>query len=151
MDTIWSEKKLLFWKALIFCSLFFAGFICIILISISTLFESREISYSSYLPRSATDVNEKTEYFQPGPDEEYRYFLKAKITEDEFLEFANVMKLEWASPINRSGIPARKSNLPWWNPPGGYFIYAKGNGVDYSVQADYVYTTGYLYMYIEQN
>lgn len=151
MSTIWSDKKLLFWKIFTISSLFIFGIIYITVVSFKSLYEPREISYTNYLPRSAEDVNEKTEFLQAGPDTEYRYYLKAKVTEEEFIEFTEDLKLEWASPINRSGIPSRKKDIPWWNPPGGMFMYAKGNGADYCVQADYNYTTGYLFMYIEQN
>lgn len=117
----------------------------------TSIFGPREISYTHHLPGSAGEVNEKTEYIQSGPDEEYRYFLKAKVTEGEFQEFVKETKLEWASPVLRSGIPLRIPGVSWWDPPTSSFLYAKGNGADYSIQADYVTTTGYLYLYIEQN
>ena len=117
----------------------------------TSIFGPREISYTHHLPGSASDVNEKTEYIQSGPDEEYRYFLKAKVTEGEFQDFVKEMKLEWASPVLRSSIPLRIPGTSWWNPPTSSFLYASGNGADYSIQADYVSTTGYLYLYIEQN
>jgi hypothetical protein len=111
----------------------------------------REISLSHNLPNSATDVHEKTDYIQPPPDEEYRYYLKAKITKEEFLEFTEDLELEWGSPITRSLIPYRNPMIHWWDPPSNSFLYATGNNADYCMQADYVQSSGYVYLYIEHN
>ena len=151
MSTTWSYKKLLRWKIFLIGSLFSSLLIYFLYFGFMSLFGPRVISFSHHLPRSAKEINEKTEYLQGGPDEEFRYYLKAKVTEGEFLEFTKELKLEWASPVRRSGIPSKVPGLTWWNPPGGNFLYAKGNNADYCVQADFSYLTGYLYLYVEQN
>ena len=146
-----TKHTFLFLKVFVILSLSIFAFISIIYLFMASIFAPREISYSHHLPVIASDVNEKTEYIQSGADEEYRYFLKAKVTEGEFQDFVKEIKLEWASPVLRSGVPLRIPGTSWWNPPSSSFLYASGNGADYSIQADYVTTSGYLYLYIEQN
>ena len=146
-----TKHTFLFLKVFVISSLSIFAFISIIYLFVASIFGPREISYSDYLPCSANEINEKTEYIQSLPDEEYRYYLKAKVSEQEFMEFVDEMKLEWASPVLRSGIPLRIPGASWWDPPTSTFLYANGNGADYSVQADYENTTGYMYLYIEQN
>lgn len=146
-----TKHTFLFLKVLVMSSLSIFAFISIIYLFVASIFGPREISYSDYLPCSANEINEKTEYIQSLPDEEYRYYLKAKVSEQEFMEFVDETKLEWASPVHRSGIPLRIPGALWWDPPSSSFLYANGNGADYSIQADYENTTGYMYLYIEQN
>jgi len=146
-----TKHTFLFLKVFVISSLSIFAFISIIYLFVASIFGPREISYSDYLPCSANEINEKTEYIQSLPDEEYRYYLKAKVSEQEFMEFVDETKLEWASPVLRSGIPLRIPGASWWDPPTSTFLYANGNGADYSVQADYENTTGYMYLYIEQN
>ncbi len=149
----WFLMAIFIFAMLVFIAYMFRGYIgyTIYLVLKPVLEAPREISLSHNLPGSATDIHEKTYYLQPPPDEEYRYYLKAKINKEEFLEFAEDLSLEWASPINRSWIPNRNPEIPWWNPPSTVFLYATGNKMDYCMQADYIESTGYVYLYIEQN
>lgn len=155
MKTIWSDKTVLDLKVIsIILVLFYTvvvGILYMVDLTVKSLKEPREISLAHNLPNSASDVHEKTDYLRLPPDEEYRYYLKAKITKEEFLEFTEDLELEWASPINRSLIPYRNPSIPWWDPPSNSFLYATGNHMDYCMQADYVKSSGYVYLYIEQN
>jgi hypothetical protein len=155
MKTVWTDKKVFFLKIIpivvVIISISICCFLFLLYVGIKSLNEPREISLAHNLPNSAIDVNEKTDYLQAAPDEEYRYYLKAKITKDEFLEFVDDLKLEWASPIHRSYIPLRNPQIPWWDPSSGSFLYATGNNMDYCMQADYIESTGYMYLYLEQN
>lgn len=150
METSNSDKKTILISFSIFGVLIIICLFFIFLyVGIRSLNEPRYISYTSVLPGSASDVHEHTDYLQPPPDEEYRYYLKAKVTEDEFQEIAKELKLDWASQY-AGNAPTRKVNLSWWDPPSGVFLYGSGNGADYVIQADYI-STGYMYLYVVQN
>lgn len=149
METSNSDRKTILISVSIFAVLIF---ICIfftaLYFGLRSLNEPREISYTHVLPGSASDVHEHTDYLQTPPDEEYRYYLKAKVTEEEFQEIAKDLKLEWAYPDNLEPAPCR---VPWWNPFSNIFLYGKGNKADYIMRADYNSLSGYMYLYVVQN
>lgn len=147
MKTIWSDQTVMFVKVMTIVTFFILLFSTIFYLGVKSLSEPREISYSSYLPSSAIDVNEITRYIQSPPDEEYRYFLKAKIKEEDFKDFIEELELEYANV--KGDCNASCFNPPkWWNLSYLSFSYAKFYS-DCRVLADY--QNDYLYLYVEQN
>lgn len=146
MKTDKADQTKLFWQIMMIIILIGCfTFMIIMVIGISHISDPREISYKHKLPNSATDINEKTDYLQGPPDEEYRYYMKAKITQQEYLEFKDALKLEYA--VRKSRLPSKIPQISWWDPPTETVFYAHGD----IFTSDYDVNTGYVYFYIEQN
>lgn len=76
-------------------------------------------SYRKALPWSASEVKEHvwTEGFLP----DFAYYLRARITEEQFLEYVARFELE---RVDQQWYPTKPLEVPWWGPsPGAHLFY----------------------------
>jgi hypothetical protein len=147
-------------KVILFVSLGSVTFIIICFVSVYWLLNSMIYSlspesyideYKSALPKTATETKEK--FYDAFPD--FSYFMKAKITQDEFNTYTKELKLninndstKLSSKIFKSG----KKELDWWKVTGKndiyYKVYYHKDKSSVSGEEYATYEDGNLYFYV---
>lgn len=113
--------------------------------------ESYIDEYKSALPKTATEIKEK--FYDAFPD--FSYFMKAKITKDDFTEFTGKLKLnnnndstKYSYKVFKGG----KNELDWWKVTGKsdifYKVYYHKDKSSISGEEYATYEDGNLYFYV---
>lgn len=147
-------------KVILFVSLGSITFIIICLIGIYWLFNTMTYSispesyideYKSALPNTATEMKEK--FYDAFPD--FSYFMKAKITKEEFKDYTDKLKLninndstKYSFKVFKGG----KKELDWWKVTGKsdifYKVYYHKDKSSISGEEYATYEDGNLYFYV---